>query len=242
MSPAPRLRVLVASDQALVAEVVSLALEERGFETSVFRWPAASVSEVSLRPALEIGHGVAPLAGALFVSELDRPHRVEGALRLIRRLPLPWVILSQEPRGPLWGELLESGASVVSPASASLDDVATTLGALAQGTGGTLAAERRELTDAWHALQAEQTDLADRVASMTPREAEVLKLLYAGTPVRMIARRLEVSEATVRTQVKRVLRKLGVQSQLAAVAALDTVRQGEAPGRPRLPSIGYSSG
>jgi hypothetical protein len=61
---------------------------------------------------------------------------------------------------------------------------------------------------------------------MTPREAEVLRLLYGGLPVRMIAQRLQVAEATVRTQVKRVLRKLEVRSQIGAVAAFDHVGRG----------------
>jgi DNA-binding NarL/FixJ family response regulator len=40
-----------------------------------------------------------------------------------------------------------------------------------------------------------------------------------GQPVRDIARQSFVSEATVRTQVKSILAKLGVTSQLAAVGA-----------------------
>ena len=85
---------------------------------------------------------------------------------------------------------------------------------------GTPAAERRRLIADWHRLEAEQADLAERIATMTPREREVLGYLYAGTPVRSIARRLHLSEATVRSQVQRVLRKLEVRTQLAAVAAL----------------------
>jgi len=41
----------------------------------------------------------------------------------------------------------------------------------------------------------------------------------AGRPVREIAQRSYVSEATVRTQVKSILAKLEVTSQLAAVGA-----------------------
>jgi RNA polymerase sigma factor (sigma-70 family) len=84
--------------------------------------------------------------------------------------------------------------------------------------------EQHELTAAWHTLQAEQEDLAARVASMSPRETQVLEFLYAGTPVREIAELLEVSEATVRSQVKQVLRKLDVRSQLAAVAAFESAQ------------------
>jgi DNA-binding NarL/FixJ family response regulator len=50
------------------------------------------------------------------------------------------------------------------------------------------------------------------------REKDVLRELIAGKSVEMIARDWVVSIATVRTQVRGVLTKLGVNSQLAAVA------------------------
>jgi DNA-binding CsgD family transcriptional regulator len=62
--------------------------------------------------------------------------------------------------------------------------------------------------------------LRERAGSLTPREREVLLLLYSGEPVSRIAALFDVSPATVRSQVKSVLRKLEVNSQLAAVAAV----------------------
>ena len=59
------------------------------------------------------------------------------------------------------------------------------------------------------------------------------KYLYMGETVRLIAARLEVSESTVRSQVKSVLHKLAVPSQIAAVATLDELRA-TVP-RPRSP-------
>ena len=56
-----------------------------------------------------------------------------------------------------------------------------------------------------------------RLDLLSTREREVLADLMAGRSVREIAERKVVSEATVRTQVKAVLAKLEVGSQLAAV-------------------------
>jgi DNA-binding NarL/FixJ family response regulator len=53
--------------------------------------------------------------------------------------------------------------------------------------------------------------------SLTAREQEVLGHLSHGRRVNEIARLNETSESTVRTQVKRVLAKLEVGSQTAAV-------------------------
>jgi DNA-binding NarL/FixJ family response regulator len=55
--------------------------------------------------------------------------------------------------------------------------------------------------------------------ALTPRESQVLAALCEGLSVEAIAQRWFVSEATVRSQVHGVLSKLGVTSQLAAVAA-----------------------
>ena len=56
-----------------------------------------------------------------------------------------------------------------------------------------------------------------RLDLLTTREREVLAHLMLGRTVREIAARSVVSEATVRTQVKSILAKLEVTSQLAAV-------------------------
>jgi len=52
---------------------------------------------------------------------------------------------------------------------------------------------------------------------MTRREADVLGQLMVGKRVTEIARARVVSESTVRTQVKAILAKLEVSSQLMAV-------------------------
>jgi DNA-binding NarL/FixJ family response regulator len=59
--------------------------------------------------------------------------------------------------------------------------------------------------------------MRQRLERLTPREAQVLRELMAGHQVGEIARTWFVSETTVRTQVKAILTKLEVRSQLAAV-------------------------
>jgi two-component system, NarL family, nitrate/nitrite response regulator NarL len=54
--------------------------------------------------------------------------------------------------------------------------------------------------------------------ALTPRETEVLQGLMAGRSADQLAAQQFVSLATVRSQIHAVLRKLGVNSQLAAVA------------------------
>ncbi len=53
---------------------------------------------------------------------------------------------------------------------------------------------------------------------LTPRQAEVFHLIAGGAPAKVIARRLGVSEATVRNHIRAILIELQCSSQLAAVA------------------------
>ena len=58
------------------------------------------------------------------------------------------------------------------------------------------------------------------VASLTQRERAVARLLCDGATVGEMGTLLGITEATVRSHVKAVLRKLGVRSQVAAAAVL----------------------
>jgi two-component system nitrate/nitrite response regulator NarL len=72
-------------------------------------------------------------------------------------------------------------------------------------------------------------------SKLTPREWEVLDLLCAGLTVDQIADDLVLARDTVRTHVKRLLRKLGAHSQAEAISIANGLRAtfaadgGEAP-------------
>jgi DNA-binding NarL/FixJ family response regulator len=59
---------------------------------------------------------------------------------------------------------------------------------------------------------------------LTPREWEVLDLLCAGRSVDQIADDLVLARDTVRTHVKRLLRKLGAHSQAEAISIANGIR------------------
>jgi DNA-binding NarL/FixJ family response regulator len=77
------------------------------------------------------------------------------------------------------------------------------------------------------APKAATTVLADRspdpvIGELTEREREVLALVAEGEPNKLIARRLEISEATVKAHLTSVFRRLGVTSRTeAAIWARD---------------------
>jgi DNA-binding NarL/FixJ family response regulator len=68
----------------------------------------------------------------------------------------------------------------------------------------------------------------DPGAELTSRELEVLQLIGAGAPNKVIAARLQISERTARTHVSNILRKLGLHSRTQV--ALWAVRAGYTDG------------
>jgi two-component system nitrate/nitrite response regulator NarL len=52
--------------------------------------------------------------------------------------------------------------------------------------------------------------------SLSSREAEILSSLMEGIPNKLIARKLHVTEATVKVHVKAVLRKIGAANRTQA--------------------------
>jgi len=220
----------------LIAEAVRAALDSRGHDVIVVRWPGEKTRTPRRRPAPPAPESQV----GLLLSDLDRWSRIRAAILLVERIPVPWAVLTTSPRGPAWGGLLAVGARVVLPGSTRLDHITSVLSMVVRDELTMPAAERRELEASWEEMRTRHDAVAERLATLTPRESEVLRLMYAGSSVVQIAELLEVAPATVRSQVKAVLRKLDVNNQLAAVAAFDDVMDVR-PGAYRLPTPRQSS-
>lgn len=54
------------------------------------------------------------------------------------------------------------------------------------------------------------------IQSLTPRERDIIKLIAEGLPNKMIARRLNITESTVKVHVKHLLKKMKLKSRVEA--------------------------
>lgn len=213
-------RVALVSDQHLTGEAVSAALSARGHVVLSLDIPSRTGQYPEFRRELAAFRpGV-----VLLLQELTDPMHLRDALRTVAAVPnVRWVLLTGSPEGPRWGGGIAAGALMVLPMSIGLQELLKALTQVLRGDQVLTPEERERLVRLWEEGNTEEKELLERLDLLTARETEILIELRNGRAVSDIALEAEVSVATVRSQVKSILRKLDVPSQLAAVAVLQRV-------------------
>ncbi len=65
-------------------------------------------------------------------------------------------------------------------------------------------------------LREQKPGPAQDLQQLTPRERDILKLIALGLPNKMIARKLDITESTVKVHVKHLLKKMRLKSRVEA--------------------------
>lgn len=211
--PRPNSRVAIVEDHVLFAESLELALSLEGYDARRLPLPNQTGSTGQLLNA------ILRLRPRIVLLDLDLGTFGDG-VRLIHPMALSGanvVVVTASADRARWGECLRYGARKAMTKTQPLNEILSVVRRIHQGLPVVDADEREKLLRQWEGHRQAVEDQRRRLESLTPREREVLARLREGTPVRDIARASVVSEATVRTQVKSILAKLGVTSQLAAV-------------------------
>lgn len=204
-------RVVVTARLQLVAQAVGAALRGRGVRAEPLRW------EQAVRLASrELGTSDVVVLLDDLASVQDR----EATCDLVAGTAAPCIVLTRRRAGSTWGALLAAGATAVLPCDDCLDAIHAAVSRVAAGEPVMDVARRAELVSAWEASRVEEELLSARVALLSRREGQILALLSEGSRVVDIAEDLGIAETTVRSQIKSMRRKLGADSQLAAVAML----------------------
>lgn len=203
--------VLLVEDHELLAQSLGVALEAEGL--AVVLAPLAQGVDV-LALAAEHRPSVVLLDLDLGEERAGGEALVPGLTALGARV----VVVSGATDVLRLGTCLELGAVGVLSKSRPFEDVLDAVLAARDGEPVMRDGDRQDLLAGMRRRRTQENERLAPFERLTRREREVLGLLMDGTPAESIARHFVVSEATVRTQIRGVLTKLGVSSQLAAVA------------------------
>ena len=206
-------RVVIVEDHVLFAESLELALTVEGYDVRRVAIPDKEQAPGALVTA------IARRRPRVVLLDLDLGRFGDGEKLIapLARVGFNVVVVTASIDRARWGEAIRYGARKVLSKSRPLNDILATVRRLNQGLQVMTPEEREALLQQWATDRAGLVDLVARLDRLTVREREVLAHLMRGQTVREIATESVVSEATVRTQVKAILAKLEVTSQLAAV-------------------------
>ena len=208
-----QVRILIVEDHVLFAESLDLALSVEGYDVRRVDVPPDGANAGGLIASL------LRLRPRIVLLDLDLGSFGDGS-RLIGPLAKAGVhvvvVTASHDRGR-WGEALRNGARATLSKSQPLNDILSAVRRINAGLPVMAHEQREELLRHWHEERRATLTIQERFAQLTSREAQILGHLMLGHTVHDIAAESVVSEATVRTQVKSILSKLHVSSQLAAV-------------------------
>ena len=209
-------RVLLIEDHAILTSVLSTALRSEGFEVEA----ATDLGETAILDAAQRFRPEVVLLDLMLAEDrvstpLVRPLRVGGS-----RV----VILTGSTDRRLHAECLEAGAVGVVNKAEAFDRLVSLIRDVALGRPIMEDQERAELMNELWRRRAQEREDNEKLSRLTGRERAVLSALVQGKQAEAIASEQFVSVATVRSQIRSILEKLGVNSQLAAVALVRKAR------------------
>jgi DNA-binding NarL/FixJ family response regulator len=203
------IRVLLADDHGVIRDGLGRLIG--GLEDVELIGTAADGTEAIERAAA--------LEPDVVLMDLDMPNvdGIEATRRISASQPgvAVLVLTAFSDRGRILGAL-EAGACGSLLKDAAAEDVAEGIRAAARGESPLDPRAARTVLSA--------RSEPDPLAGLSAREREVLDLLVEGLPNKLIARRLEISEKTVKSHLTRIFRELDVTDRTQA--ALWAERQG----------------
>ena len=204
-------RVLIVDDHPLIAIGLQLELTARGWDVETTSGPTAAAVIDHARAfqpecvVLDIHLGSAVGSGV----DLITPLRQTGA-----RV----VMLTGETERAILAACLEAGALGWIAKSAFLVEVVASIEDSVAGRSLIGRASREAMLDDLRVQRSSRRLTLSPFDRLTPREQRVLGALIDGMSAEGIAEADFVALTTIRSQIRSILQKLGVRSQLAAVA------------------------
>lgn len=204
-------RVLIVEDHGLLAESLVLALRSEGLQ-------ANAVAPSTVEQIVEAAAAAAPTVVLL---DLELGGAIGDSLGLIKPLSdlgaLVVMLTGVTDRMRL-AACLEAGATGLLDKSMSFDRLVDAVGEVAELGTLITRAQRDTMLAELRAQRGAARARLEPFQRLTARERQVLAELMRGRTAEAIAKEAYVSLSTVRSQIRAILLKLDVNTQLAAVA------------------------
>jgi two-component system nitrate/nitrite response regulator NarL len=212
-------RILIVDDHPLTRDALAALLGQNGFTVA----GQAADGETGVRRAEELGPD-------LILLDLSMPgmNGLEALPQLRAAAPTAEVVVltASGTEQNLLGAI-RGGAAGYLLKSEPPERIVEFLRGVVRGEAALSGAIARRLLETVRVTGGRETGIPDSIAAeLTAREVEILLLLDDRLETDKIAKRLFISEHTVRSHVKSVLRKLDVSSRREAVEKLATARGG----------------
>lgn len=205
-----RVRVVLADDQALVRGGFRMILDARD-DIEVVGEAAGGAEAVEL---------VTRLAPDVVLMDVRMPG--VGGIEATRRIVASGsatrvVMVTTYDLDEYVFSALDAGASGFMLKDIRPEELADAVRVVARGDALLAPSVTRRLLDRFAAMIPRPAAPTDALADLTAREAEVLRLVALALSNSEIAAHLHLTEATVKTHVSSVLRKLGLRDRVQAV-------------------------
>lgn len=138
-----------------------------------------------------------------------------GLMYLRAQYPgVPVVVVSANEDHPIIRRTIDFGASGFVPKSTPVEKIREAVARVLDGDIWVPSELNLNEPD-----ESEESEMAARLATLTPQQVRVLMMLSQGLLNKQIAYELNVSEATIKAHVSAILQKMGVDSRTQAVIA-----------------------
>lgn len=210
-SPGQRPRLIIADGDPLARRVIREGLQRDG--SCVVVAEAADGVEV-----VELARHYRPDV-VLMEPALPRLHGLDATRRIVAEAQdVRVVMFAAAPDADLGVRALRAGASGFISKQVGIEVMAQTLAAVVRGEAAISRSLTTDLIEHLRAVPETPAGLRPVRSPLTSREWEVLDMLRAGSSTAAVSAALVVSEDTVYSHVKNIMRKLGVKNRREAVA------------------------
>jgi DNA-binding NarL/FixJ family response regulator len=207
-----RYAIIVADDHPLFRAALTQAISAQVQDAEVLE--AEHLQHLEHQMSIDID---------LVLLDLHMPgaNGFSGLIYLRTHFPsVPVVVVSGNDQASVIHRAMHFGAAGFIPKSSSMADITDAIQVVLNGGQWV----PPDLPAANQQMDAQDSQLADQLSSLTPQQFKVMVMLTEGLLNKQIAYELSVSEATIKAHVTAILRKLGVYSRTQAVIMAGRLR------------------